>query len=666
MPLEAVPTGASEPLRDPESDPSSVRIELSTWGAVRNPALLESRVGAVEGVATVAASPVSSRVQIDYREDVPESLLASLDAIRGCGYDQELSSHAGDAERPSLSLQLLVTLGSTLLFLVAAIATFPSLMTGMRFDLGPWTLRAGPVIGIIDSWLPLIQRATARELTTVVVLTAIVAVLLSGWSSLRLAVETARKRVLDDDTLVALAMLACLAALGYLYWRNSPVTLVTGLEISFAVALLRLAGLRQTMIRLRAWKRRRAASNDENEGALSRLGSALQKKSLLELRVQRVTRYLPHVTLVVALVSASVQWILTHSPVSALLGFAAVAMTVSSSLLLLAVATPGANALTDAFSRGVVLASSLALFRLSRIRTAILARRGVVLEPVPTVSDFVLLAGCTQQELLSNASSLAAESSHPVPVAVAARAASGITPHSAADVSTTHSRGISGSVGGMRVVLGQASWMEELGADLSPMREELDRYSQEGKSVAVVTRENIPLGAIALHEREIAGSHAAIRELERLGVASLLVSEADSRAVAHLATSLGITSRSGSPSATSTKEDGETAAVSYAASPGTPGTLRVVIEDRPSVPLPAADLVIRSQGLTGLVLAVKLAKAATRTSRRNLTLWIIFTLLSIIAASGAAIPLVGDWTWLAISSLLAMVGSLTIRPRVSP
>jgi len=670
MPQEGLPVEASEALRELVPEPDPVRKELATWGAVRNPALIEVSLRKLDGVASAAATALSGTVAVEHASTLSE--VAIRDTIQSCGYPPGDEPATIDPERPEIRIQALVTIVCALLFIATGLIAFPAVMSGMRLDFGPWTVPAGPFIERLQSWFPVLRQVTPDNTILAATLLAALSTVLCCWTPLRRATATARRRVVDDDSLAALAMVACLAALAEGFFRSRSLAVVTAVEISLAVSLLRLRELRQTTVRLRARKQRAAASRSMEEigpsgGTLAAtLGSALQSKSTTESHLQSFARYVPSVAVAAALASALLQWTVSHSLTSALLGFAAAALTVSSSVLLLAGSAPGASALTEAFSHGLIFKGMSALQRLSRIRTAILSRRGVVIEPVPGVSDYILLDGCTHSELLSNARSVATESSHPVARAVRDRAGDRVPFVPAAGVTPTRSRGLSGKVAGETIVFGQPRWVEELGTDLSAMHDEIDHYSREGKSVMVVTRDGQASGAIAFRETLLADSRDAIRELRRLGVSSILASEGDPRSVEQLGASIDVELRqwTGGTSTVPTKAAREIARVSYETNPEPGEMVSVVVDDRPSAALASADVLIRRKGLTNLVLAIRLAKASTRIFRRNVASWSLFTLLALVAASGALTPLFGSWTWLAISSLLTTVGSLALTTRV--
>ena len=126
--------------------------------------------------------------------------------------------------------------------------------------------------------------------------------------------------------------------------------------------------------------------------------------------------------------------------------------------------------------RGVLIKSAEALERMEKVDTLVVDKTGTLTEGKPRVVAVVAGAGMTEADILPLAASLERSSEHPLAAAiVAARARSGgIGLQEPAEFASVTGKGVTGTVGGRRVALGNARLMADLGVDLGALRREAD------------------------------------------------------------------------------------------------------------------------------------------------------------------------------------------------
>ncbi len=171
--------------------------------------------------------------------------------------------------------------------------------------------------------------------------------------------------------------------------------------------------------------------------------------------------FVPAVLVVAALTFAG--WLmLTHDP----------ALAVESMVSVLVIACPCAMglavpaALTVAIGRGaqfgLLIKGGEALERLTTLDTIVLDKTGTVTLGKPALTRVYAVAGWSEAEVLSTAAAMEERSAHPLAHAVLEAARErGLSWPTADDVMTQGGRGLSGTVGERRVLLGNRALLEE-------------------------------------------------------------------------------------------------------------------------------------------------------------------------------------------------------------
>jgi P-type Cu+ transporter len=120
-----------------------------------------------------------------------------------------------------------------------------------------------------------------------------------------------------------------------------------------------------------------------------------------------------------------------------------------------------------------------------------------------------------------------------------------VTPSPARDVQAIAGRGIGGVVAGRALRLGSARLMREIGADIDALQAEAEALQQQGRTVSWLAelgdgeRARVR-GLLAFGDALKPGAAAAIAQLKRLGVRTLLISGDNAGAAHAVGRSLGI------------------------------------------------------------------------------------------------------------------------------
>ncbi len=183
---------------------------------------------------------------------------------------------------------------------------------------------------------------------------------------------------------------------------------------------------------------------------------------------------------------------------------------------------------------GVMIKGSIYLENLARLKALAFDKTGTITRGRFSVTSVEPREGISEDELLGMAAALESESSHPLARAVVEAARDrNIAIPKVADASEKAGLGISGMVGGKRISAGRREFIaSECGA-------EIGRRKSSGTDI-YVSRGGRLAGVISLFDTPKESAKAAVRELEKLGVATCLITGDKREAADAVAGSLGM------------------------------------------------------------------------------------------------------------------------------
>jgi Cu+-exporting ATPase len=186
---------------------------------------------------------------------------------------------------------------------------------------------------------------------------------------------------------------------------------------------------------------------------------------------------------------------------------------------------------------GILIRSAEALEVLEKVDTLVVDKTGTLTEGRPRVAVVMPAADRTDSELLRLAASLERASEHPLAGAVTdAAAARGLALAEASDFRYLTGRGVTGTVDGHAVALGNTALLEEIGAGLAhPLTGPAEALRRDGQTVVFVAVDRRVAGLIGVSDPIKESTPEALRLLRRDGVRVLMVtgdSESTAQAVA--------------------------------------------------------------------------------------------------------------------------------------
>ena len=170
---------------------------------------------------------------------------------------------------------------------------------------------------------------------------------------------------------------------------------------------------------------------------------------------------------------------------------------------------------------GVLIKSAEALEDMEKVDTLVIDKTGTLTEGKPAVTAVVPATGFTEDEVLRLAASVERASEHPLALAiVAAAAAKGLALAAVADFDLPVGKGAFGTVGGERVVLGNAKFLAEQGIDVAPLASAAEKLRQDGATAIFAASDGVVAGVLAIADPVKASTPAALAALKAEGCTS--------------------------------------------------------------------------------------------------------------------------------------------------
>ena len=306
-----------------------------------------------------------------------------------------------------------------------------------------------------------------------------------------------------------------------------------------------------------------------------------------------------------------------------------------------------------AAEKGILFRDGAALQRLREAKAVALDKTGTLTEGRPRLTGLVAVAGIPENEVLALAAAVEARSEHPLARAIREEAEARHIPLAPAETfSARAGYGVSADVGGRRVAVGAARFMEALSIDAGALAEAARGLAEAGASPVFVAADGRLAGLFGIADPVKEGAREAVAALRRAGLHVAMVTGDDRRTALAVARSLGIEEVEAE-----ILPEGKLAAVK--ALRGRHGAVAFVgdgINDAPAlaeadigiaigtgtdVAVESADVVLMSGSPATLVEATALSRAAMANIRQNLFWAFAYNVLLVPVAAGVLVPFGG-------------------------
>ncbi len=189
---------------------------------------------------------------------------------------------------------------------------------------------------------------------------------------------------------------------------------------------------------------------------------------------------------------------------------------------------------------GILFKGADAMETTARLHAIIFDKTGTLTKGEPSVTDVVALDG-NDQEVLHMAAVAEKNSEHPLGSALVSGArGKGIKVEDADDFDAIPGQGVSASIRGHKLLLGNRRLMQEQNIALEKLLPEAERLEYEGKTVMFLAINGAASGMVAVADTLKDTSVQAIRELKRMGIEVIMITGDNQRTAEAIARQVGI------------------------------------------------------------------------------------------------------------------------------
>lgn len=405
------------------------------------------------------------------------------------------------------------------------------------------------------------------------------------------------------------------------------------------------------------------------------LEDAASSKAPIARVADKVSAVFVPIVMVISAVTLAVWLIATQNIEQALRS--AISVLVISCPCALGLATPTAITVGvgRAARKGILFRSAEALEKLSSVKTVVFDKTGTLTEGKPALTD-VYAYDFTAEELVRYSASVEHLSAHPLATAVCNGAESfAITQlEPITDFESLTGIGAQGRIGDRLLRIGKPndailSQIRETSKNTQinentvnlihvvqkngvfDIKEDIQNLENQGKTVVLVTLDEIPVGVLALADRIRKEATETVQKLKTDGVSTLMLTGDNARTAAVISAQAGLDGYRASLMPEE-KESivRELSATTPCAMVGdgindAPALARadigIAIGAGTEVAIDCADVVLSGNLLTGVADALKISRATLRIIKENLFWALFYNAICIPVAAGALFPLLG-------------------------
>ena len=198
------------------------------------------------------------------------------------------------------------------------------------------------------------------------------------------------------------------------------------------------------------------------------------------------------------------------------------------------------SAITSATRNGVIIKGSTYVEEMRNVKAVIFDKTGTLTEGKLEVSDVeVLNSDYSEADIIKIAASLENESSHPIAQAIISHAdENDITLDTIDDFRNVTGKGIIASINGEQYYAANEALIE--GSSFNISRDDINRYSSEGKTLIFVGDSKNVLGIITVSDKIRDNASEVIADLNKQGVQTVMLTGDNKDAAQKVASDIGI------------------------------------------------------------------------------------------------------------------------------
>jgi len=297
------------------------------------------------------------------------------------------------------------------------------------------------------------------------------------------------------------------------------------------------------------------------------------------------------------------------------------------------------------------------------VDTIVVDKTGTLTEGKPRLTEVIALAGMDEQEVLRLAASLEQGSEHPLAGAIVQGAIErGIILSEVQNFSSITGKGVTGTLEGQKVALGNAALLQELGVNTSSLDASAEELRQLGGTVMFLVVDGQPAGLLGVTDPIKETTREAIALLHQEGLRIVMLTGDNRTTAATIAKELGIDEfhaevlpEQKGMVVKQLQAEGRTVAMAGDGVNDAPALalaqVGIAMGTGTDVAMESAGITLVKGDLRGIVRARRLSRATMANIRQNLFFAFFYNALGVPVAAGVLYPAFG----LLLSPMLAAV-----------
>ncbi len=302
---------------------------------------------------------------------------------------------------------------------------------------------------------------------------------------------------------------------------------------------------------------------------------------------------------------------------------------------------------------GVLFKNAEAIETLRKVNTLVVDKTGTLTLGKPKLTGVVTEANFDEKVLLELAATLEKSSEHPLAAAIVSGAEErGAALGNTEDFSSHTGKGVSGLMGGRRVLLGNRKLMEDFDIDISNISQQADEMRSSGQTVMFVAVDQKAAGMLAVSDPIKETTPEAIRQLHDENIRIVMLT-GDNKATAEaVASQLGLDDVVAEvlpdEKASAVKRFQEMGHIVAMAGDGindapalAQAEVGIAMGTGTDVAMESAGVTLVKGDLTGIVRARRLSRATMANIKQNLFFAFVYNTLGVPVAAGVLFPIFG-------------------------
>lgn len=302
---------------------------------------------------------------------------------------------------------------------------------------------------------------------------------------------------------------------------------------------------------------------------------------------------------------------------------------------------------------GVLIKNAEVLEVMEKVDTLVVDKTGTLTEGKPRLTTVQVLANIAEDEVLRLAASIERASEHPLAEAIVAGAKErGLEPELIEGFAAVTGKGVSATVGGKAVVLGNAKLMQDNGIETDDCRAEVEEHQHGGETVMYLAVNGKLAGFFGVSDPVKASTPDAIAALYDEGIVVVMLTGDNLNTAAAVASKLGIDRFEAdvlpdqkAAVVKALQDEGKIVAMAGDGINDAPALAQahvgIAMGTGTDVAMESAGVTLVKGDLTGIVRARRLSRATMKNIRQNLFFAFIYNSAGVPIAAGVLYPVFG-------------------------